>query len=146
MHLTSDYRSRIVIFVFGINVLASFPVASLAKTRQRFKRCSAFISPSSLSVLLYSRSPARAERRKMTSTTINDGRVWCPFCNANAQLLRVNSAARLVDTNRRTIYRYIEAGDIFALKVAGHSFRVCSGCLVNPRGGGAKKDVSSEKE
>ena len=80
----------------------------------------------------------------MTSTIINDGHIWCPYCKENVALLRVNSAARLVDVNRRTIYRYIDARDIFALKVAGHSFRVCGSCLVNPREKG-KKDASSKK-
>jgi hypothetical protein len=39
-------------------------------------------------------------------------------------------AARISDVHRRTIYRYIESGDIYRLKVAGKTTRVCSGCLI----------------
>jgi excisionase family DNA binding protein len=57
-------------------------------------------------------------------------RVWCPFCKKEAQLLRVSNAARLVDVNPRTIYRYIDEGLVYALKVAGKTYRVCRDCLL----------------
>lgn len=57
-------------------------------------------------------------------------RVWCPFCEKEAQLLRVSNAARLVDVNPRTIYRYIDEGLVYALKVAGKTCRVCRDCLL----------------
>ena len=57
-------------------------------------------------------------------------RVWCPVCNRDTQLLRVSNAARLVDVNPRTIYRYIDEGLIYSLKVAGKTYRVCKNCLL----------------
>jgi excisionase family DNA binding protein len=57
-------------------------------------------------------------------------RVWCPSCEKEAQLLRVSNAARLVDVNPRTIYRYIDEGLVYALKVAGKTYRVCRDCLL----------------
>lgn len=56
--------------------------------------------------------------------------VWCPLCNKHAQLLRVSNAAKLVDVHPRTIYRYIDEGLVFALKVAGKTYRVCKHCLL----------------
>ncbi len=56
--------------------------------------------------------------------------VSCPFCKKEVQLLRVSNAARLVDVNPRTIYRYIDEGLVYALKVAGKTYRVCRDCLL----------------
>lgn len=56
--------------------------------------------------------------------------VRCPLCNKNVQLLRVSNAAKLVDVRPRTIYRYIDEGLVYALKVAGKTFRVCRSCLL----------------
>lgn len=56
--------------------------------------------------------------------------VWCPMCNKHAQLFRVSNAAKLVDVHPRTIYRYIDEGLVFALKVAGKTYRVCKHCLL----------------
>jgi excisionase family DNA binding protein len=39
-------------------------------------------------------------------------------------------AAKVADVHRRTIYRYVESGEIYHLKVAGKTTRVCSGCLL----------------
>ena len=49
--------------------------------------------------------------------------VWCPLCNGA-------NAAKLASVHRRTIYRYIEEGIVYTLKVAGKSYRVCSSCLL----------------
>jgi excisionase family DNA binding protein len=57
-------------------------------------------------------------------------RVWCPLCKKHVQLLRVSNAAKLVDVRPRTIYRYIDEGLVYALKVAGKTYRVCKPCLV----------------
>jgi excisionase family DNA binding protein len=55
--------------------------------------------------------------------------VWCPLCQKEVRLLRVVHAATLVDVHARTIYRYIDDGSIYALKVAGKTYRVCGECL-----------------
>jgi len=57
-------------------------------------------------------------------------RIWCPFCKDYVHLLRIQSAAKLVGVNRRTIYRYIEDNKVYAIKVAGMTYRVCSSCLL----------------
>lgn len=56
--------------------------------------------------------------------------VWCPLCKKYTHLLRVQKAAKLVDVNRRTIYRYIEEGTIYSVKIAGKTYRVCADCLL----------------
>ena len=56
--------------------------------------------------------------------------VWCPLCKKQVRLWRVAHAAKLVDVNSRTIYRYIDAGSIYAVKVAGKTYRVCADCLL----------------
>lgn len=66
----------------------------------------------------------------MSNPIISGERVWCPLCKEYTQLLKVRRAALLVDVNRRTIYRYIEEGQVYAIKVAGKTFRVCGGCLL----------------
>ncbi len=55
--------------------------------------------------------------------------VWCPLCKKQVKLLRVVHAAKLVDVHSRTIYRYIEEGSVYALKIAGKTYRVCRECL-----------------
>ena len=63
----------------------------------------------------------------MSSPT--DSKMWCPLCERRVQLLRVRSAANLVDVHTRTIYRYIDEGLVYAIKVAGKTYRVCGDCL-----------------
>lgn len=58
------------------------------------------------------------------------GRIWCPLCKDYVQLLKVQNAAKLLDVNRRTIYRYIEEGKIYAIKTVGKTYRVCGKCLI----------------
>jgi len=58
-------------------------------------------------------------------------RVVCPQCGSAAQLLRIGRAASLVDVSRRTIYSYVEDGSVYAIRVAGRTLRVCSGCLMH---------------
>ena len=70
------------------------------------------------------------KEKKMAHPIILNGHVWCPLCKDYVQLLRIQSAAKLTDVNRRTIYRYIEEGSVYAIKVAGKTYRVCSGCLL----------------
>jgi excisionase family DNA binding protein len=56
--------------------------------------------------------------------------IWCSMCEKEVQLLRVAHAARLVDVHTRTIYRYIDEGLIFSVKVVGKTYRVCGDCLL----------------
>ncbi len=56
--------------------------------------------------------------------------VWCPLCNSYAQFIKSAYAARLVGVHRRTIYRYIEEGLVYTVKVVGKSYRICSSCLL----------------
>jgi excisionase family DNA binding protein len=57
--------------------------------------------------------------------------VWCPLCEEYTQLIRVQKAANLADVSQRTIYRYIEEGSIYSVKIAGKTYRVCSRCLLS---------------
>jgi len=56
--------------------------------------------------------------------------VFCPLCNEYVQLLRVQKAAAVADVNRRTVYRYIEDGSIYSVRIAGKTCRVCARCLL----------------
>lgn len=64
---------------------------------------------------------------------VKDGKVWCPLCADYFQMLRVRNAAKLADVHQRTIYRYIEEGKIYATRLAGTNYRVCSNCLFKPK-------------
>lgn len=66
----------------------------------------------------------------MSHPRIIKDRVWCPFCNDYGKLMKLQSAAKLVDVHPRTIRRYIEAGRVYAIRLAGKHYRVCSGCLL----------------
>lgn len=61
-------------------------------------------------------------------------RVWCPLCEDYAPFIKSAYAGRLVGVHRRTIYRYIEEGHVYAIKVAGKSYRICSSCLLKQAG------------
>ena len=78
----------------------------------------------------YSESSLRAKKGDMSEPRGIGQQVWCPLCNKHVQLLRVSNAAKLVDVRARTIYRYIDEGLVFALKVAGKTYRVCKTCLL----------------
>jgi excisionase family DNA binding protein len=56
--------------------------------------------------------------------------IWCSMCEKDVRLLRVPHAAWLVDVHTRTIYRYIDEGLIFSVKVVGKTYRVCGDCLL----------------
>lgn len=66
----------------------------------------------------------------MAHQITSDGRIFCPLCSDYAQFLRVQKAAILVDVDKRSIYRYIEEGKVYTIKAAGHTYRVCSNCLL----------------
>ena len=59
--------------------------------------------------------------------------IWCPLCRKQVNLLRVSHAARLIDVHSRTIYRYIDEGLIYSVKVVGKTYRVCGECLFRQR-------------
>lgn len=61
---------------------------------------------------------------------IQKDEIWCPVCKAFRKFLSVRAAAEVASVNRRSIYRYIENGDAYSLKVVGKTFRVCGGCLL----------------
>lgn len=66
----------------------------------------------------------------MAHPVILGDQIWCPRCGQYAQLLRVAKAAKLTDVSCKTIYRYIEEGKVYSVKVAGSTMRICSGCLL----------------
>jgi len=53
--------------------------------------------------------------------------IFCDFCDNEEEFLRIPKAAAVANVSEKTIYRYIEAGSIFAIKVAGKNYRVCAG-------------------
>jgi hypothetical protein len=54
----------------------------------------------------------------------------CPVCKKHLQLIRVSRGAALIDVHPRTIYRYIDEGLVYGLKVVGKTYRVCKQCLM----------------
>jgi excisionase family DNA binding protein len=62
--------------------------------------------------------------------SIIGNKLWCPRCQDYEKFLKTHNAAALADITRRTIYRYIDEGKIYAVKVAGNTYRVFSGCLL----------------
>lgn len=78
----------------------------------------------------------------MTHEITSDGHIFCPYCNDYVRLLRIQKAADLIDVNKRSIYRYIEEGRVYAIKAAGHTYRVCINCLLVT----AQTDEISRKE
>ena len=53
------------------------------------------------------------------------------MCKDRVQMLSIQKAAKLVDHSPRTIHRYIEAGEIYNLRVTSHGrLLVCASCLL----------------
>lgn len=65
--------------------------------------------------------------------SIIGNKIWCPRCQEQKKFLKTHNAAALADVIRRTIYRYIDEGKIYVVKVAGNTYRVCSGCLLKSK-------------
>lgn len=63
-----------------------------------------------------------------------DSMIWCPMCEKRIQLVRVIHAAKMVDVHTRTIYRYIDEGLVYSLKVVGKTYRICPECLYRQSG------------
>ena len=59
----------------------------------------------------------------------------CPLCKSPLHLLRISRAAKIADVSEKTIYRYIEEGVVYSVKVAGKTYRVCKHCLLQPYSG-----------
>ena len=57
-------------------------------------------------------------------------KVWCSRCGEYVKIVRVATAAKIVDTDRRTIYNYVKKSKVQVFKVAGGTLRVCSQCLL----------------
>jgi hydrogenase maturation factor HypF (carbamoyltransferase family) len=70
------------------------------------------------------------ETSNVQLTRVRGDKVWCPACGAYVQIVRVTSAARIVDVDRRTVYNYIKTKKVFAIRIAGGTLRVCSSCLL----------------
>lgn len=66
----------------------------------------------------------------MSHLAIIGNQVWCPLCQDYEKFIKIQNAAILIDVNRRTIYRYLEEGKIYAVKTAGGRYRVCCSCLL----------------
>jgi len=66
----------------------------------------------------------------MPAIEIRGSKIFCPLCKEYVSLLSVAEAARIASMNERTIRRYIENRNVFSVKVAGRTHRVCSGCLL----------------
>ncbi|HEX9919701.1 MAG TPA: helix-turn-helix domain-containing protein [Pyrinomonadaceae bacterium] len=76
----------------------------------------------------------------MTQPFISGNQVWCETCKDYVQMLRVPKAASLADVSRRTVYRYIGKGSVFALKIAGGAYRVCGRCLLRQHSRADRED------
>lgn len=61
---------------------------------------------------------------------VRGDKIWCPRCREYVKVIRVAGAAKIVDVDRRTVYNYIKKNQVFAVKVAGKTIRVCSHCLL----------------
>jgi excisionase family DNA binding protein len=69
----------------------------------------------------------------LSNPDIQGDDIWCPLCRRYTKFLRITKAAKIVDVHRRTVYRYIESGEVQVVKVIGKTIRVCSGCLLRFR-------------
>lgn len=56
--------------------------------------------------------------------------VWCPTCGRQAPMQSPEMAARLVSVDLRTIYRWIEAGEIHCSEKSGNALLVCLVSLI----------------
>lgn len=66
----------------------------------------------------------------MSQPRIVGEQVWCPVCSEHNRFVSIAQASKLASVHRRTIYRYIEEGLVYTIRVAGKSYRICSGCLL----------------
>jgi len=64
--------------------------------------------------------------------SIQKDEIWCPKCQCHTRFLKISKAAEIADVDRRSVYRYVESGDVYSVKIAGKTLRVCAGCLFKP--------------
>jgi len=57
-------------------------------------------------------------------------KVWCPRCDQYVKIVRIASAAKIVDVDRRTIYNYVKKNKVQSFRVAGSTLRICTLCLL----------------
>ena len=70
-------------------------------------------------------------------------KIWCPVCQDHLPFLRIPNAARLLEVDRRTIYRHIEDGSVHTFRVGGTgTYRICSGCLLTKHQASAPQSKS----
>lgn len=71
----------------------------------------------------------------MSAASLNEVQETCPLCKKSLHLLRISRAAKIADVSEKSIYRYIEEGEVYSVKVAGKTYRVCKHCLLRPYSG-----------
>ncbi len=57
-------------------------------------------------------------------------RAWCPECEAETQMITPEEAAFVAKVNTRTIYRWLEVGEIHFLETYGGLVLLCSRSLL----------------
>jgi excisionase family DNA binding protein len=57
---------------------------------------------------------------------------YCSRCRQNSSFVRIPVAAQTAGVSTKTIYRYIEEGSVYAIRIAGKTYRVCLTCLIQP--------------
>jgi hypothetical protein len=72
----------------------------------------------------------RNEIMNQPNPSVQNDEIWRPLCRSYQKFLKIRNAARVADVTPRIIYRYIESGVTYAVKIAGKTTRVCSGCLL----------------
>ena len=91
--------------------------------------------------MVFSNAPSGGCRKYERPTTIGESKqplvlgekVWCARCGEYVKIVRVATAAQITDTDRRTIYNYINKDKMQVFRVAGGSLRVCSHCLLKQK-------------
>lgn len=80
--------------------------------------------------VLYSQLGVRESMTELKPPIVRGDKIWCPRCREYVKVMRVSSAARIVNVDRRTLYNYIKKDKVFSIKVAGATIRICSHCLL----------------
>ena len=56
--------------------------------------------------------------------------MWCPVCQAEAQMIPVDEAAILQHVNSRTIFRWVDERRLHFVETANGLLRICLNSLV----------------
>jgi excisionase family DNA binding protein len=62
--------------------------------------------------------------------SISGDKVFCPLCKKYVQFVQIRRAAAIASVHRRTIYRYIEEGAVYSVRIVGKTYRICASCLL----------------